>query len=304
MDDDRNDFAKAAFIKNILQQTGFRKFTYPVALFNRISDSTLKGDSVRLTSPLTRTTPLFSFSSDKTYTFGDWLAYLQTMKENGTPVPARGVEELYSRYIDNAATDYYGQHLERYNKEFAAQLNEFRDGNLLFEIMQKKIWDVAADDTAGLRKYYSANASKYWWSSSADVVVFTTSDEAIAELIARELPSASFDWRKFVQEHNESLQADSGRFELDQLPVSEGTKLMPGTLTAPMRNEIDNNLVFCLVLRMYPEKEQRNFSDARGFVINDYQNFLEDQWINTLRKKYPVKINEAVLRSLPQGEIK
>jgi len=45
--------------------------------------------------------------------------------------------------------DYYRNHLEQYSKDFAFQLNEFKEGNLLFEIMQRKIWDKASTDSAG-----------------------------------------------------------------------------------------------------------------------------------------------------------
>ena len=57
----------------------------------------------------------------------------------------------------SVAFEYYKQHLEKYNAAFAAQVNEFRDGNLLFEIMQRQIWNRAAADSAGLKKYFEAH---------------------------------------------------------------------------------------------------------------------------------------------------
>ena len=53
-----------------------------------------------------------------------------------------------------------------------------------------------------------------------------------------------------------------------------------------------------MYLQEYPAGEQRNFSDARGLVINDYQLVLEKKWLDQLRKKYPVKVNETVLKSM------
>jgi peptidyl-prolyl cis-trans isomerase SurA len=52
------------------------------------------------------------------------------------------------------------------------------------------------------------------------------------------------------------------------------------------------------VLQLFPANQQRSFSEARGLVINDYQNYLEEKWIDELKKRYPVKINEAVFQSL------
>ena len=42
----------------------------------------------------------------------------------------------------------------------------------------------------------------------------------------------------------------------------------------------------------------RTFAEARGAVINDYQAFLEKQWLAGLRQKYPVKVNEEEIRRL------
>ena len=55
---------------------------------------------------------------------------------------------------------------------------------------------------------------------------------------------------------------------------------------------------FGYVIRLYPAGEAKNFEDAKGQVISDYQAFLEEKWINQLKKKYPVKIYDEVVRSL------
>ncbi|MBS1932978.1 MAG: hypothetical protein JST96_03195 [Bacteroidetes bacterium] len=65
-------------------------------------------------------------------------------------------------------------------------------------------------------------------------------------------------------------------------------------------NQTDNTVTFAYIVKMYNEREPRNYNDAKGFVINDYQSYLEDNWIAELKKKYPVKVNEAVLKSLPK----
>ena len=89
--------------------------------------------------------------------------------------------QLLQEFIEVSAFDYYRQHLEEYNKEFAYQLNEFKEGNLLFEIMQRKIWDPASTDTAGLKKYYTAHKDKYWWESSADAIILTATNDKASE---------------------------------------------------------------------------------------------------------------------------
>ena len=96
------------------------------------------------------------------------------------------------------------------------------------------------------------------------------------------------------------MQGDSSRFELGQLPVVEKTVFTEKSLTATLINQTDNSATFCYIIKIYKERAPRNFNDARGFVINDYQSALEERWVAELKKKYPIKTNEAVLKALPK----
>ena len=101
-----------------------------------------------------------------------------------------------------------------------------------------------------------------------------------------------------MNESSGLLLADSGRFELGQIPVLERTNFTPGLITANVKNETDNSVTFAYIIKVYKDREPRSFTDARGFVINDYQGFLEQKWIGELKKKYPVHVNEEVFNSL------
>jgi peptidyl-prolyl cis-trans isomerase SurA len=70
-------------------------------------------------------------------------------------------------------------------------------------------------------------------------------------------------------------------------------------LPAPVTNEQDSSKTFAYIIRLHNEKEPKRFEDAKGSVINDYQGFLEEQWVAELKKKYPIKVNRKVLKSLP-----
>jgi peptidyl-prolyl cis-trans isomerase SurA len=107
------------------------------------------------------------------------------------------------------------------------------------------------------------------------------------------------DWRQMTDSGAMSIQADSGRYELVQIPNPTKTELNPLTYTPFSTNAADHSVSFAYILNVYHDKAPRNFRDARGFVINDYQNWMEDQWIVELKKKYPVKIEEKVFKMLP-----
>ena len=166
--------------------------------------------------------------------------------------------------------------------------------------MQRKVWDKASADSAGLESYYKAHGGKYWWAPSADAMVFTFSTEKAAGEITRKIRANPSAWRKILDSSGNQAQADSGRFELSQLPKAETGSLQPGMFSSRVKNPADNTVTAAYILKIYPEREPRSYTDARGLVINDYQNYLEDSWISELKKKYPVKINETVFNNLPK----
>jgi peptidyl-prolyl cis-trans isomerase SurA len=201
---------------------------------------------------------------------------------------------------DSAALEYYRNHLENYNSDFADQMKEFREGNLLFTIMQQKVWDAATSDSAALLDYYNKNKDKYFWENSADALIVTVLDPPRTDEAIDLLKNKLGEWREWSESSNGQIQADSGRFELSQIPVFERTNFTEGLITHAVVNNQDSSRTFARIIKLYNGKEPKKFEDARGSVINDYQNFLEEKWITELKKKYPVKVKKNVFKSLGQ----
>lgn len=214
----------------------------------------------------------------------------QTIQHNASPADLPN---------DSAAIEYYRNHLELYNSEFAEQLNEFKQGNLLFGIMQEKVWDAASEDSNGLRNYYNNNPDKYFWENSADALILTMTNKTAADRILPQLENNAFTWREWTRNNENLLLADSARFELNQIPVAGRTNFTEGLITAPVINEQDSSVTFAYIIKLYNTRERKKFADAKGAVINDYQNFLEEKWVRELEKKYPVRIKKRVFRNLP-----
>lgn len=296
---DRMDVSRKLMYKKVLQVTGYKKHAVNEKHLFVIMDSLLQKKSFPVFADINAKTPLVSFTK-KTITVKDLQTYLETIRAYEGIRAGKTDQELFDGFIETTAFDYYRQHLEEYNKDFAYQLNEFKEGNLLFEIMQRNIWDPASTDTAGLKNYYNGNKAKYIWESSADAIMLTCSNAEAAEEYRTKIKENYKDWRKYLDLSGGKLQGDSGRFELAQIPVVGRTNFTEGLVTANVKNETDNSVTFAYIIKLYPNREPRDFTDARGFVINDYQLFLEEKWINDLKKKYPVKINDAVLKSLPK----
>ena len=96
----------------------------------------------------------------------------------------------------------------------------------------------------------------------------------------------------------EKVVADSARYEWTQIP--DKNKMVPanGMITTPLVNTTDNTTSFAWIIKTYPQTMPRSFNEAKGLVINDYQELLEAQWVKQLREKYPVKVDEKVLATV------
>ncbi|MEO6188935.1 MAG: peptidylprolyl isomerase [Ginsengibacter sp.] len=297
LNDSRIETAKEKFVKEILAKISFRKNPLvSEATLWKIKDSSFTANKKITEGNISAKTILFSFDNEKR-TIGDWLEYLKsTGQATVNQQQPRNAEQLHN-YITTAATENYRKRLESFNTDFKYQLKEFKEGNMLFEIMERKVWAKASADSAGLLKYYLAHKNKYTWDASADAILYSSANAEIASRIMKQVKEEKT-WHEIMKENPTQVQADSGRFELSQIPVVDRTNFRAGLVTQPVTNEGDGTTVFSQLIRVYPENQQRKFEDARGLVINDYQVLLENKWIDQLKKKYPVKVNESVLKSL------
>jgi peptidyl-prolyl cis-trans isomerase SurA len=229
----------------------------------------------------------------------EWLNYVKAYKLNYDVYKGESYNELLEKFISITVTDYYRRHMEEYNPDFKYQMQEFKEGNLFFEVMGKKVWNKSASDIAALKGFYETNKDHFVWVESADVILVNATYVAYADY-ASENMKKGMDWKKLAKESEGMIQSDSGRYEISQLPVKPNTKLTEGSITETVKNTYGDGAGFVKVLRVYPARLQRTFDEAKILVINEYQKQLEDNWMNEMTKKYPVKINSAVLQSLLQ----
>jgi peptidyl-prolyl cis-trans isomerase SurA len=101
-------------------------------------------------------------------------------------------------------------------------------------------------------------------------------------------------WRTLAELAKGEVIVDSGRIEWSQIP-GNADHLQKGYISPFVVNKDDQAVSFVYVLKLYPQSSQKSFDDAKGQLMNDYQNELESKWISELKKKYPVKINTAVV---------
>lgn len=290
---DRLQFSKAALAEKVIKKVGYKKLPFADAQLWAYTDSVLSYQVSKTKLNLTATTPLLKIGS-RTATVNDWISFAQTNRYRSDGTGAKPYTQLWNDFIQATALDYYQAHLENFNEEFRRQIAEFTEGNLFFEIMQREVWTPAQTDSAALAAYYQAHRKDYLWKESADAILFYATNAEAAKEFYNAVFKNPTNWKTLLSKHTEQITSDSGRFELTQIPAQEKQAIIAGSVTAPVINTTDSTASFAYVLGLHKGSEPRNFADAKGLVINDYQAALEKTWVQKLKKKYPVTVNPKV----------
>jgi peptidyl-prolyl cis-trans isomerase SurA len=176
--------------------------------------------------------------------------------------------------------DYYENDLENINDSFASLYKEYKEGILLFTLTDKKVWTKSVEDSIGLKAFYNDNASKYIFKDRYDATVIRTSSKAIAEQVKIDLEKGDNIYADLL--FNNSVQ---GKFLIKEDP------------------KVSENYVLIQVHQFIPEGK-KSLNEARGLIISDYQQYLENLWIEEILKKYPVTVNESALESIKKQYVR
>lgn len=295
--DHRLDKSRKQVIEKKLALIKYKPAKYNEKNLFTFTDSAILKANAAAIKGINENTVLFSFAKQNIKA-GDWINFVKSVRNSPDLDSRDNYPALFEKCIQSAADDYYRKNLGDYNSGFSKQVNEFKEANLLFGIMEKNVWNRANTDTAGLVQYYNLHKSKYVWQPSADAIIVTCNNFNLAKEIQLKLKDSISNWRKITGNYGSDVIGDSSRFELSQLAVADRTDFTPNLLTTPVKNTNEETYTFNFIVKVYHGPALRTFEDARGMVISDYQQVLEDKWIEELKNKYPVKVNEAVFKSI------
>ena len=68
---------------------------------------------------------------------------------------------LFDEFIDQEVLIYFKENLSVTEPAFAATLQEYKEGLVVFDLMQEKVWNKSSTDTLGLQSYFDTNKTNY-----------------------------------------------------------------------------------------------------------------------------------------------
>ena len=242
--------------------------------------------------------------NESNYSGRQFLEYIQKNQKTALEIKplAKMVSVLFEQFTDYQLNQYYNGNLENEFPEFANVMNEYRDGLLLFDLMEKEIWDKSKTDTLGLQAFYDKNKQNYQWKKRYDVLVVSSTKHDYIKKAQKLLKKG-----KSAAEIKEALNAGKELEVIEKEGVyEEGSTLLPKNIQdkkGVTDIEQDGEYYFVSRIKDILPAGQKSFQECEGKVINDYQQYLEDNWVSDLKKEFTIKINQPVFEQV-KTEIK
>ena len=292
--DSRNELSKEALftklhktykvVNNPKVFTAFRKKTANAIALGKFKSS-LK-DNSKLVS-----------ISGKEITVNSFVNYILSNQKSGN-----NIDQLYIDFINEELLAYEESQLEINYPEYKNLLQEYRDGILLFNLTNTKVWTKAVKDTIGLQNFYSENMSNYLWSDRVDATIYSSIDLATAKAVKRAIYKkhrGNLTDAKILTEINDnaplSLQINSKNFVKGENKFIDSVDWKIG-IAKDIKTKDGSYII--IDIKEVLSSGIKKLNETRGKVISDYQNALEKEWIAELLKKYNVSVNKDVLYTL------
>ena len=192
--------------------------------------------------------------------------------------------------------EYYTENIIDDNADYRNLLNEYRDGMLLYEISNRRVWEAAGRDTLGLEAYYEANKAKYanaWTAPHFKGILLSAKNDSVMQAVKQDIMVFGADTL------TTALHNKYGRdIKMERMNFGQGENEAVDYLyfNGPVPANAKYPLVMTLTGGLINQPEE--LADVRGQVTSDYQDVLEQRWVAELKQKYPVKIDNKVLKKV------
>lgn len=208
------------------------------------------------------------------------------------------VEGQFNTWVKMTVLDYEESKLESKYPEYKALVKEYHDGILLYEIMSDKIWNKSVKDTSGLKSFFNLNRDKYIWQKRLDATIYECNSQKNAELVYKLLKKKKNTSKEIIEKVNVqselNLRVKMNKFDAEQITYLKGRNFAQGR-NKPYNFEDKFYVVFLNKELPIMKKE---FNEAKGMATSDYQNFMEQTWLEELEKKHKITFNFDLLYSL------
>ena len=239
--------------------------------------------------------------SNVSFTNFDFIKYLGKSKLiSKDKIEENLIKQQFVKFTNHNLIEFEKTQLETKHPDFKALMKEYRDGILLFEISDQNIWTKAIKDTAGLKEFYNSNKDTWKWPNRINGTLFTSESKKTVNKVK------SLKLKKSLS--NDSIMSILNKDNLFNLKYENKIidnfnkyNLTFDDLEKGFNGPFNHQEKWILI---YVEDKlpQRNkeLKEAEGIIVSAYQNYLENQWLSSLKEKHEISINYETLYSIKQ----
>ena len=293
--DERSKLSKEKLYKRIQKQFPVKQVTPLNKIYPLITDKFFN-NQWKIPGKEWKKQILFSINKDKNISVYEFFEFLYKRQQKNPKNYIRKkqlINSLFEQFKKEKLMQYYDEHLEDIYPDFAAIVKEYKEGLLLFNIKSDKVWNKAVKDTLGLEKFYETRKQNYIQPKKYKVILAQVNDKKTAKKLEKDLKK-----NKDLKKIKEKYQ-DKGLIIKEKVYLSKDEFVKKHRLeTKKVVRYKDGNQYIVLKLKEVIESKVPELEKIKGKVINDYQNYLEKEWIKELKAKYPVEINQKNWKKL------
>lgn len=284
--DERTQLSKQALGAKLRKEFEYTEMPLVKSKVLALADTSIKKGKWKAPAyPNEQKEVLFTLTGKK-YTVHEFLSYAQKNQKSTAQAPEKYLEELYNHFVDANILALQEEKIMREHPDYNYLLKEYYEGILLFDIMEKEVWNKASADSVGQHQYYNAHVGNYQAGERAKASFYFTASDGFVEKLKPLLQAGD---EKAINEFvaQNKLKTETGYYKKE-----EKTILQKVPWTAGVHSTENNGMHYLVWIRNILPPGAMSFEEARPAVISDYQTYLEKNWVQQLKKKYSVKVNE------------
>ncbi len=296
---DRAKKSEEALVSRIKQEYKFSETPKNLSAINKIVTDTIFAAGWKVPDNVKLNKTLFTIGR-RSYSQQDFANYLEKNQRRQSKQNIEAyVNDKLNTYINTSLVDFEDSMLESKYPDFKALVKEYRDGILLFELTDQKVWSKAVKDTVGLEAFYERNKNNYMWDQRLDATIYSMDsiNQELSTRLRKAIKKGITDTEILEQFNNDSttlLTIEHRKYASGDNPMIDSIEWQTG-----LSPEIlDEGRVHMIMVHRVLAPEPKLLNESRGIITADYQNYLEKEWIKELRRKYDFDVKEDVLLSI------
>ena len=291
--------AEKAFAEELRDQMGYWIDSTRISLWSSSmsQDSLFRLLASKSFSPQDSAHVLLSLG-DRAYTSYQFAEYVAS---NKLPQAEKSQARLYAiaeSFLNSEAIDHEIDLLETREPEFAQTMQDFRDGLILFRLMEDSVWTAAASDSTGLKAFFDSNKADFSFPDRIRVISFSAVADSLVNEVVQKYGSESgeqaISWAKEVA--NKAIRIDTTYVEEPSGSIYDQVfELKEGQITP---STAYNRGFIALAHAGVDAAHPMTYEEARAVVLNAFQAEIESRLLKKLHEKYQVQLFPERLESL------